>query len=148
MKVLLTGASSFTGYWFAEPRGVPCRCASARRAPRLSGRGARGPSASLSALAEIVEAGPFGSARFLGRRKGGGFDLLCHHAARAGDYRSPDFGVAGALAENTANLRAILEILKRGGLSGIVLTGSVFEQDEGAGGTPLVASSRTGCRKA
>ncbi len=66
-------------------------------------------------------------------RRPGGFDLLCHHAARVGDYRSPDFDIAGALAENTANLRAVLDVLGKGGLKGVVLTGSVFEQDEGAG---------------
>ena len=37
--------------------------------------------------------------------------MLCHHAARVGDYRSPDFDIAGALAENTANLHSVLEAL-------------------------------------
>ncbi len=77
----------------------------------------------------------------------GGFDLLCHHAARVGDYRSPDFDIAGALAENTANLRAVLDVLGKGGLKGVVLTGSVFEQDEGAGEEPLIAFSAYGLSK-
>jgi nucleoside-diphosphate-sugar epimerase len=44
-------------------------------------------------------------------------------------------------------LRAVLEALERGGLSGVVLTGSVFEQDEGAGEAPLVAFSAYGLSK-
>ena len=63
----------------------------------------------LARIAEIVDAAPFGSERFLDLVKGGGYDLLCHHAARVGDYRSPDFDIAGAVAENTANLRAVLD---------------------------------------
>ena len=101
----------------------------------------------LRAEAEIVEAAPFGSDRFLEIAKAGGFDVLCHHAARVGDYRSPDFDIAGALAENTANLRAVLDALARGGLKGVVLTGSVFEQDEGAGEAPLAAFSAYGLSK-
>lgn len=150
MKVLLTGASSFTGYWFAEAlrrAGSHVVAPLRSRLPdyREGTRAAR--VRRLSAVAEVVEAAPFGSDRFLDLAKTGGFDVLCHHAARVGDYRSADFDVAGALAENTANLRAVLETLKRGGLSGVVLTGSVFEQDEGVGEEPLVAFSSYGLSK-
>jgi UDP-glucose 4-epimerase len=150
MKVLLTGASSFTGYWFAEALNraghhvvVPLRGAlpDYRDGPRAE-RVRR-----LYSIAEVVEAAPFGSDRFLDLIKAGGFDVLCHHAARAGDYRSADFDVAGALAENTANMRAVLETLKRDGLSSVVLTGSFFEQGEGAGEAPLVAFSAYGLSK-
>ena len=51
------------------------------------------------------------------------------------------------VAENTANLRAVLERLAKGGLKGVVLTGSVFEEDEGAGEKPLVAFSPYGLSK-
>ena len=73
---------------------------------------------------------------FLDLASAGEWDLLCHHAARVGDYRSPDFDVAGAVADNT---RALVGSAARHArrLSGVVLTGSVFEQDEGAGNTPL-----------
>jgi nucleoside-diphosphate-sugar epimerase len=73
--------------------------------------------------------------------------VLCHHAARVSDYRSPDFDIPGALQENTANLRAVLEALARGGLGSVVLTGSVFEQNEGAGEAPLAAFSPYGLSK-
>lgn len=150
MKVLLTGASSFTGYWFAYALNAagahvvaPLRATTASYAEGIRAERVR----RLGAVAEIVEAAPFGSERFLGVAKSGGFDLLCHHAARVGDYRSPDFDIAGALAENTANLRAVLDVLAKGGVRGVVLTGSVFEQDEGAGERPLIAFSAYGLSK-
>jgi UDP-glucose 4-epimerase len=150
MKVLLTGASSFTGYWFARALAqagahvvAPLRDAVANYRDGARAERVR----RLSEAAEIVEAAPFGSDRFIELAKAGGYDVLCHHAARVGDYRSPDFDVPGALQENTANLRAVLEALARGGLKSVVMTGSVFEQNEGAGETPLVAFSAYGLSK-
>ena len=150
MKVLLTGASSFTGYWFARALNeagahvvAPLRDAVANYRDGARAERVR----RLSEAAEIVEAAPFGSDRFIDLAKAGGYDVLCHHAARVGDYRSPDFDVPGALQENTANLRAVLEALARDGLKSVVMTGSVFEQNEGAGETPLVAFSAYGLSK-
>ena len=111
MKVLLTGASSFTGFWFARALNLaPASTLSRRCAPKLRATG-MGPRAErvrrLAAAAEIVEAAPFGSDRFIDLARGGSYDALCHHAARVGDYRSRDFDIPGALQENTANLRAV-----------------------------------------
>ncbi len=149
MNILLTGASSFTGYWFAKALSefghrvvAPLRASRADYAEGVRAERVR----RLSAIAEIVDDARFGGERFLSVARGG-FDVLCHHAARVGDYRSPDFDIAGALAENTANLRSALEVLARGGLASVVLTGSVFEQNEGAGETPLVAFSAYGLSK-
>ena len=150
MKVLLTGASSFTGYWFAHAlhaRGAhvvaPLLKSAASYTEGIRAERVR----RLAAVAEIVDAAPFGSERFLGLASSGGFDLLCHHAARVGDYRSPDFDIPGALADNTRNLRAVLEALGKRGLKGVVLTGSFFEPGEGAGEAPLVAFSAYGLSK-
>jgi nucleoside-diphosphate-sugar epimerase len=150
VKVLLTGASSFTGYWFVRALHeagthvvAPLRATAASyregaRAVRVKG---------LKDISEIVDEAPFGSDRFMNLAKAGGYDLLCHHAARVGDYNSPDFDIPGALAENTANLRAVLDALSRGGLKGVVLAGSVFEEGEGAGEAPLAAFSPYGLSK-
>ena len=144
------GASSFTGYWFARAlneagalvvaplRGALADYREGARAERVR---------RLSSAAEIIETAPFGSDRFLALAKDGGYDILCHHAAQVGDYRSVDFDIAGALAQNTANLRVVLETLRNGGLKGTILTGSVFEQNEGAGEAPLVAFSPYGLSK-
>jgi UDP-glucose 4-epimerase len=150
MKALLTGASSFTGYWFARAlhsEGVhvvaPLRAASASYAEEPRAERVR----RLQAVAEIVEAAPFGSDRFLQLANAGGYDVLCHHAARVGDYRSPEFDIPAALAENTANLRTVLKTMASNGLRGVVLTGSAFEEGEGAGEAPLAAFSPYGLSK-
>jgi nucleoside-diphosphate-sugar epimerase len=103
--------------------------------------------AELRRVVEVVEDSPFGSASFLDLASTGSWDLLCHHAARTGDYRNPDFDVLGAVAENTHNVVDILKAMSARGLVGVVLSGSVFEQDEGAGDAPLRAFSPYGLSK-
>ena len=99
-------------------------------------------------VAEVVEDCPFGSARFLDLAGTGSWDLLCHHAARTGDYRSPDFDVIGSASPKTPTIcAAVLKAMLDRGLAGVVLTGSVFEQDEGAGNAPLRAFSPYGLSK-
>jgi nucleoside-diphosphate-sugar epimerase len=150
MKILLTGASSFTGHWFAEAllkaghdvvaplRGGLDSGADVRRVERLRG---------LDGKADLIPDCAFGSPRFMEIAGGRDFDVLCHHAAEVSNYRSPDFDIAGAVASNTLNLRAVLESMSRRGLKGVVLTGSFFEQDEGAGSLPLAAFSAYGVSK-
>ena len=149
MRILLTGASSFTGMWFAR------ELAAAGHHVVAPLRGAAGSYEGLRALrvheletyAEVVWASPFGEARFLDLIAGQSFDLLCHHAARVTDYRSPGFDVVAALAENTRELPRVLGTLRDKGLRGVVLTGSVFEAEEGTGNTPLRAFSPYGVSK-
>ena len=148
MKILLTGASSFTGLWFARAlhaagHHVVALLRRARedyygdiRAQRVT---------ELGRVAECSFGAVFGSETFLDLCRSGNWDLLCHHAAEVGDYRSPSFDVAGALAANTRNFPDVLSAMR--GLSGVILTGSVFEADEGAGAMPLRAFSPYGLSK-
>jgi UDP-glucose 4-epimerase len=150
MKILLTGASSFTGFWFARALSAAGHhvVAPLRRSVTDYVEGVRAERVKrLAPIAEIVEHCVFGGDHFLDVSRDGGYDLLCHHAARVGDYHNPDFDVAGALAENTANLRSVLGTLAAGGLKAVVLTGTFFEQDESAGDPPLVAFSPYGLSK-
>lgn len=149
MRILLTGASSFTGYWFARllaERGhevtAPLRGAPERYEGRRAARVAR-----LAGLVRLVPDCPFGSPSFLDLIGQERFDLLCHHAAEVGDYRSPDFDVTAALAANTQALPEVLRGLAAGGLGGVVLTCSVFAPGEGLGETPLRAFSPYGLSK-
>jgi UDP-glucose 4-epimerase len=150
MRILLTGASSFTGYWFARTlaaRGhavvAPLRGAAgsyvdgvrAERVARLVGE------------VEVVWDTAFGDARFLDLVGARDWDVLCHHAAQVGDYRSPDFDVPAALAANTRALPAVLRAMAGRGAKRVVLTGSVFEADEGAGEEPRQAFSPYGLSK-
>jgi nucleoside-diphosphate-sugar epimerase len=150
VRLLLTGASSFTGLWFAQQlaqaghevvaplRGSP-QSYSGLRADRVE---------RLRKIADVRWSSTFGDATFLELATREQFDLLCHHAARVTDYRSPDFDIATALDENTRGLPKVLRALRENGLKGMVLTGSVFESDEGAGSPPMAAFSPYGVSKA
>jgi UDP-glucose 4-epimerase len=144
VRILLTGASSFTGYWFADALR---RAGHEVVAPLRGGVGGGADLLRGERLARLARAGvqlvpgcPFGSDPFLALAASG-FDVLCHHAAEVGDYRNPDFDIAGAVASNTARLRQVIEIIGRSASRGIVLTGSFFEANEGAGTVPRRAFS-------
>ena len=147
MRVLFTGASSFSGLWFVralEAAGhtvvAPLRGAKyddALRAERVE---------QVRAVAEVAPATPFGSDAFLDLVKDG-FDVVCHHAAEAANHKSPDFDVQGAVAANTFNANQVLLAAKASGVQRLVLTGSAFEADEGRGTEPRVAFSPYGLSK-
>src|ERR1035437_4880557 len=150
MKILFTGASSFTGFWFVKTlaaaghevicplRGAVERCDGVRK-QRVE---------KLRPFCRLVPEAAFGTDTFLKLiHENGAWDLLCHHATEAANYRSPDFDVPHALQNNTLNLRAVLAALKATGLKGAILTGSVFENDEGAGEEPRRAFSGYGVLK-
>lgn len=151
MKVLLTGATSFTGTWFARALGeaghevvMPLRSAASAYAGVRAARVAQ-----LSRWGRVVSAGEFGSPEFLAWLDSEhGWDVLAHHAAQVGDYRRPDFDVPGALAANTREIDRVLGIMMDRGCRRIVVTGSVFEPGEGAGSDGLPAFSPYGLSKA
>lgn len=145
MKVLLTGASSFTGFWFAQKlteQGAQVTAA-------LRGRAYEGVRAERmrKLTAEVVPDCAFGGEAFLDLVRARDFDVLCHHGAEVGDYKNPDFDVAAALAANTFNARRSLTLLRERGAKAVVVTGSVFEPDEGAGPSPRRAFSPYGLSK-
>ena len=142
MRVLLTGASSFTGLWFAralneDGHHVVAALRRTREAYAGSVRALR--VARLAEVAECVFGLSFGDERFLDLCRSGPWDLLCHHAAEVGDYRSAEFDVERAVSVNTRNFTTAVRGMR--GVSGVVLTGSVFEAGEGTGTKPLGAFS-------
>lgn len=150
MKALLTGASSFSGLWFARAlaeRGV--EVVAPLRGGLNSYSGLRQTRVrELGKVAHVVPGVEFGSAKFLEVLDRTDCDILCHHAARVADYRSADFDVNLALAENTWGFKSLSERLRVRGCSAVILTGSVFEPDEGAGAEPRRAFSPYGLSKA
>lgn len=150
MKILFTGASSFTGYWFVREltaaghgvtavfRGEAGGYPDATRRERV---------ARLADSCRPVYGCSFGDDKFKALAGEGGFDVLCHHAADVTNYKSPDFDAVGAVANNTRNLPAVLAALKSGGARRVVLTGSVFEGGEGAGSQGLPDFSPYGFSK-
>lgn len=150
MRILFTGATSFSGMWFARKlaqKGHAVLCVARGTLDGYSGLRAQ----RLAKLEELCHFGwdaPFGSKNFLDLiAQAGPFDILCHHAAEVTDYKSPSFQIDAAVAANTQALPAVLDLLQHSGCRRIVLTGSVFEADEGAGTMPLRSFSPYGTSK-
>lgn len=143
MKIIFTGAGSFTGYWiikklvedghtvyplFEEASGVSS--------------GARGER--IKRLSEITECF-FGINyskseffEFLSRLEGA--DAFCQHFFDTKDYKSPDYDMMSALRNSVGDVNRLFQELKRLGCVNFMLTGSSFEENEGAS-YPLNPSS-------
>lgn len=150
MKILFTGGSSFTGFWFLRELAAAGHEVTAifrRPAAEYPDQGRRRRVELAGQACRATRCCSFGDAAFLRLVEEGGWDLLCHHAADVTNYRSPDFDAVGALQQNTCNLQAVLAALKSRGGRGVVLTGSVFEEGEGAGSQGLPNFSPYGLSK-
>ena len=151
MKVLFTGASSFTGFWFVRElveAGHQVVAVLRRNREDYSESVRRERVEQLVPLCRSIWGVTFGEPAFVDVIESeSGWDLLCHHAAEVGNYRSPEFDVVGALASNIRNAPEILDRLKLQGCRGVVLTGSFFEAGEGAGSDGIPAVSPYGLSK-
>src|ERR1700688_5017521 len=118
MKVLFTGGSSFTGYWFAKQlaaagydvvvlfRRQPHEYSDALRRSRVE---------ALAQFCRPVFGVSFGDGKFFELINSNNWDLLCHHAADVTNYRSADFDVAAAVQNNTLRLPSVLDSLGQAG---------------------------------
>ena len=150
MKVLFTGGSSFSGYWFVR--------ALAEAGAEVTATFTRGDQDYEGTRAERVRqvAGycqpvfgcSFGTDVFMDLlRSESDWDLICHHAADVTDYKSASFDVFSAVENNCRNIAGVLDEFVAHGGSRVLLTGSVFEQDEGRGDADLEAFSPYGLSK-
>ena len=150
MRILFTGASSFTGMWFATAlaRRGHSVVAAIRREERAY-VGLRSERVTRAAqYCQLVWNAPFGSNRFLDAiAQGGPFDVLCHHGAETEGYKSAEFDAIAATVANANAVTGVLRALRDGGCRRIVLTGSIFEAGEGMGTSPLRAFSPYGLSK-
>ena len=149
-RILMTGATSFTGMWFARAlsmRGHQVTAVMRGEGGEYSGL-KRERLELLNGLVDLKYGAAFGTREFIALAESiGPIDLLCHHAAEATNYKSLDFDVLGALHANALNLRHVMSVLAGAGCKQIVLTGSAFEAGEGAGDAPLRAFSPYGMSK-
>lgn len=149
MRILFTGASSFTGLGFVKAlaaAGHEVICPVTGGLDRYTGV-RRQRVEQLKPISRLVPHAPFGSPAFLALAGEGRWDMLCHHAAEVTNYKSPQFDPFQALLKNTLNLPAVLAALQERGLKAVVLTGTIFENDEGSGDEPLRAFSPYGLSK-
>lgn len=149
MKILFTGGSSFSGFWFVKElaqAGHEIVCIVRNGIDDYSGiRHVR--LTQLQKHAHVIFNCPYNSEQFFNLLNETKFDLFCHHAADVTNYKSPDFQVASALANNTGDIQRILNSLQKAGCNRLLLTGSIFEQREGAGSDQLRAVSPYGLSK-
>lgn len=152
MKVLFTGASSFTGLWFAtalSTSGHDVHVTFTRESADAYGDGVRG--RRVQRVAERctpIYSCQFGDETFLNRIHSESYDLLCHHAAYAGNYKSEDFDVCGAVASNVRQVRAVLgSLLASNSSARFIFTSSYFEGGTGAGSDRLPNFSPYGLSK-
>src|SRR5512138_529126 len=104
MRILFTGISSFTGCWFARALAAEGHeVVGALRGSVAQYEGVRRERVkSLLSACRLVEQAPFGAGAFMQLlRESGPWDLLCHHAAETGNYRSLDFDVHAAVLANS-----------------------------------------------
>lgn len=135
MRILLTGASSFSGCWFAKTLSAAGHQVVATfRGAHESYEGIR--AARVALLKGEIEACwgmEFGSPKFLDLVGNESFDLICHHASEMEGYRSWDFDTIKAVQKNTRSIRQILELGTSRSCKGVIYTGTVFEPYEGVG---------------
>jgi UDP-glucose 4-epimerase len=148
MKILITGGSSFTGYWFIRAlRQKGHTITATLRGSKDSYTGLRKERIrQVEEWADIVWECSFGDEKFQDLLTGQ-YDILCHHGAQVENYRSPDFDVPAALRSNGLNARVVIEKALLYGTRRLILTGSVFEANEGIGNEPLIAFSPYGLSK-
>lgn len=152
MRILFTGGSSFTGCWFirelaraghevvATFRSNPQDYADETRRSRVS--------VALEHSRPVFGCS-FGDPAFIDLLRGESWDVFCHHAADVTNYKSESFDVVAALGNNTRNITAVIDALRHEGKKApaILVTGSGFENDEGAGSEGLPAFSPYGLSK-
>ena len=150
MKILLSGASSFTGYWFGKTLSAAGHkvTGSYRRGSAADYDGTRARRVSLFRdFGDQAFDCTFGETRFLELASSDSWDVYCHHASEVRNYRSSAFDALAATRTNTNNLPTVLRTLVDRGCHRIVVTGSIFERGEGRGSDGLPAISRYGLSK-
>ncbi|WP_332767509.1 NAD(P)-dependent oxidoreductase [Phenylobacterium sp.] len=147
-RILLTGASSFSGLWIAEAlvgAGHDVTAPLRRRRGDYEALRADRVTRLMSTCRVVFEA-PFASQAFADILEEG-FDLLAHHAADIADYRAATYDVVEGVARNVAGADAAFSALVRSGGVGVVVTGTTFEAGEGQSAPGDVAVSPYGLSK-
>lgn len=129
-RILLTGATSFTGVWIAQALAqaghevtAPLKRAEADYEGLRRDRVDR-----LKDFAEVRFDAPFGSPAFLDLLKAAGpFDILAHHAADIPGYRNADYDVAAGVTRNLTGAGVVFDAAAAAGVRGVIATGTGFE---------------------
>lgn len=149
-RVLLSGASSFSGMWIAEALAARgCHVVATFRQAQGAYGGLRGER--VRRVAEVAvacfEADLTTSAIDAVLDRHGPFDVFAHHAAAIENYRDPAYDVGEGVRRNTEGVRRLFRRLKEGGARRVIATGTTFEADERLSGPESLAVSPYGLSK-
>ena len=127
-RILLTGVSSFTGFWFAR-RLVESGFSVSCPLPNIKKSYEGIKKTRLDTLPETVELFynvPFGSVEFINLLDGN-FDKLCLHGAFVKGYQNNEFTFGKAVGQNLNEIDRVFEKAKQNGCHGVIWTSSIFE---------------------
>ena len=140
MRIFVTGASSFTGLHLINALSKRDAFIWATATKSVNSYASL-PKMRLKQVAEkacLLEGMSFGSDLFIQSILKTKPDILIHHGALTKGYRSPEFDVQAAVAQNAFELEATLEAFKAVGGRHVWLSGSIFQGES--------ADSHTACR--
>ncbi|MCK6597716.1 MAG: NAD-dependent epimerase/dehydratase family protein [Bdellovibrionaceae bacterium] len=153
-RILLTGASSFSGFWFAKVLAeqgfqVTALLQKKQLADYSGVRKQRIENLSDKNLGiELVFDCPLGSSKTIALLKEKKhWDFLGLHGAFVTNYKSQDFDFLSALKNNIENLEEVIKTFTQNQGQHLIHTGTVFESNEGVGNAPLKAASPYGLSK-
>lgn len=150
LKILFTGSSSFSGFWFVQSlikAGFSPVLPFQKKLEEYEGVRKKRVEA-LTKIAETHFEVSFGTPQFFDLiHSYPAWDLFCHHAAQVTNYKSPSFDYLTAVQSNTLQGEKVLKELKAKGCRRLILTGSLFEGHEGIGSENLRAVSPYGLSK-
>lgn len=136
MKVLITGGTSLTGYWFSQAliRHDAEVHATFTRPSLKDYSNDKSSERAQSLPDQLIKHfdASFGSEKFLKLLSTESFDLIALHGASIPNYKSPSFRIETAIAQNLNNIYSFFETLKNK-KTPLLLTGTVFEKNEGGG---------------
>ena len=128
MKILFTGASSFTGMHFIEAlllEGHDVLAVFSRPMEAYTGisqvRMKR-----IQKKTACIFGAKYGTKPFMDMLENHNFDVYCHHWSYTTNYQKLDFDLEKALQQNTLNITTVLECLVKKGCTKIAVTGSIF----------------------
>jgi nucleoside-diphosphate-sugar epimerase len=132
-RVLFTGLSSFTGYWFTEKlaeKGYEVAgCLSHNKSDYNSDQTER--LNILNSSIRIEENVSFGSESFLQLISDFKPEVFSFHHALVTGYKDPSFNVDNAISNNLNNYQEVIKKLTESGCKQIIMTRSIFEKGLG-----------------
>lgn len=142
MKIFFTGASSFSGFWFAKTLAEAGHEVTATfTRPSVDDYPEAGFARDRVAMAKDyvrpVWNVRMGDANFFKALEAEQWDAVCLHGAFVANHKASDFPVHKAFKANTQGIPRLVDYLAASNQAPIIWTGTYFEANEGKGSEPL-----------